>query len=156
MSWPQGEKASKIAWSHEFSAAAKGDGELRMILMIAVAGALGAVSRYAMSQWTYRLLGEPTFPYGTMVVNLLGCFALGFVAHFSLTSSFLTPDLKIAVMIGFLGAFTTFSTFSYETLRLLEGSNWPAALANVIVSVVLGLAAVWGGLTAARTFVTGT
>jgi len=118
------------------------------ILAIALAGAFGAVARYGLSGVVQRFAG-PRFPLGTLTVNVLGCFLLGLLATYSLDRWSISPTTRTALLIGFLGAFTTFSTFSYETLALMrEGAVWRAAL-NVLLSVVVCLAACWAGVTVA-------
>lgn len=119
------------------------------LLYIAVGGALGAVGRYTLSGWVLGLCGEK-FPYGTLAVNLIGCFLVGLVVQVSQTTTLISEEMRKAIVIGFLGALTTFSTFGLETLRLLEQSQWTKALGNVAVSVIVGLAAVWVGITLAR------
>ncbi len=116
---------------------------------IGLFGATGAVARYSVSDWCYRLLGQ-SFPFGTLAVNLIGCFALGFVAHMTQTTELIPAYLRDGVKIGLLGAFTTFSTFGYETLELVQSGQWRAGLLNVVVSVVCGVFAVWLGLSLAR------
>src|SRR4030095_9553432 len=98
--------------------------------MLTVAGALGTRSRWAVSGWAYRLFGE-RFPYGTLLVNVIGCLLIGVVMEVSLLTDLLPPAWRVALTIGFLGGFTTFSTFGYETLRYLEDGAWWPALANV-------------------------
>ncbi len=93
------------------------------ILLIALFGAVGAVGRYSISGFVYRGLGE-SFPYGTLVVNLLGCFLLGLVIHIGQTTDWISPMYRQALTIGTLGALTTFSTFSYETLMQFEAGQW--------------------------------
>lgn len=122
---------------------------LREILLIAVAGALGTASRYGLSGWGYRLLGEH-LPYGTLIVNVLGSLLLGFVMQVGLTSEAIPRSVRIAVAVGFLGAFTTFSTFGYETFRYLEDGAWWPAAANVALNLTLGLGAIWLGVVTAR------
>jgi fluoride exporter len=119
-------------------------------LWIGAAGFLGAVSRYQVEGSIGRRW-PGAFPWGTLAVNLTGCFILGFTFTL-LTERFLPhPDLRSAITIGFIGAYTTFSTFAFETLRLgQEGAVGIAAL-NVVVSVAAGLAAVWGGIVVGRT-----
>jgi CrcB protein len=122
---------------------------LNNLLAVALGGALGALGRYAVSGWTHQLLGT-AFPYGTLVVNIAGCFALGFVVHLGQASQTVPETLGIAVRIGFLGALTTFSTFGYETLRQLEDNQWTLGLANIGANVLIGLLAVWAGATVGR------
>jgi CrcB protein len=119
------------------------------LFAIAGGGALGAVARFLVSGTVYRLLGRD-FPWGTLSVNLIGSFAMGLLFVLLLERSLLAPELRAAVLIGFLGSFTTFSTFSLETLTLAEQGEILTALANVATSVVLCVAACWVGIIAAR------
>ncbi len=119
------------------------------ILAIAGGGALGAVARFLVSTGVYRLLGRE-FPWGTLVVNVLGSFAMGLLFVLLLERSLMAPELRSAILIGFLGSLTTFSTFSLETLTLMERGDMLPALLNVAVSVVVCIAACWAGILAAR------
>ena len=123
--------------------------QLLIVALIGLFGACGAVSRYAVGVTVFRWLGEG-FAYGTLAVNVLGCFLLAVLAHLGTTTDLLEPDLRLALGVGFLGAFTTFSTFGYETMTYLEDGDWLLAAANVSANLVLGLVAVWAGLTLAR------
>ena len=115
------------------------------LLAIALAGALGALARYGLAGLVQRWAG-PRFPLGTLTVNVLGCLLLGWLATLTLDRWSLTPTARTAVLVGFLGAFTTFSTFGYETLALLrEGALWRAGL-NMGASLLLGLAACVAGV----------
>jgi len=116
---------------------------------IALAGALGALSRYGLGSLVHRFTG-PSFPFGTLAVNVLGCFALGAVMHIGLGTTLLSRTARITISIGFIGAFTTFSTFGYETVRLLEEGLWTAAIMNITLSLVLGLGAVVAGFGVGR------
>jgi fluoride exporter len=122
---------------------------LNTILYIGFGGFIGAVLRYIISgsvqQWV-----KPGFPYGTLVVNILGCLMIGILSYLTETRSTFSPEIRSFVFIGLLGAFTTFSTFSNETVGLFKGSAGSLALANVSIHLVLGLAAVWFGNMAAR------
>jgi CrcB protein len=115
-----------------------------LLLFVAVGGALGAVARYGLSGWVQSVSGG-TFPWGTLVVNVLGCFLLGFVFRV-LQLSALSPAFRGAVTVGFLGAFTTFSTFGLETVGLLQDGRWARAAAYAGGSVAIGVAAVVAGL----------
>ncbi len=108
-----------------------------LILMVAAGGALGAVARYGLSGWVQSLLST-TFPLGTLVVNALGSLALGVVLVF-LESLAVTAEVRALVTIGILGAFTTFSTFSYEAVVLLQGGEWARGGMYVGGSLLLGL-----------------
>ena len=116
---------------------------------IALFGAVGCLARYFLSGWVYQLLGRG-FPYGTLAVNLLGAFLIGLIMEFSIRSALIPPLLRISLTIGFLGGFTTFSTFSFETFRLLEEGAILMALGNVLASVLVCLACTWLGIMAAR------
>ncbi len=118
-------------------------------IWIGAAGFAGAVARYAVDGWVSRRTTGP-FPWGTLVVNATGCFLLGLL--FTLfTDRFLPhPALRAALTIGFVGAYTTFSTFSLETVRLVEDGALMYAAGNVVGSLVLGLAAVYAGIFAGR------
>ena len=122
---------------------------MEIAFAVTVCGGLGCLSRYLISGWVYSLLGRG-FPYGTFIVNILGAFILGFLMEFGLRSALLPPTLRIGMTVGFMGGLTTFSTFSYETFRLLEEGNYGSASANVIVSVLVCLLFTWVGIAAAR------
>jgi len=113
------------------------------LLVIAAGGAFGAVSRYLASGWVQGLGGE-FFPWGTLAVNVAGCLALGFAVVW-LQSSIASAELRGFVTIGFMGSFTTFSTFSYETLEMLRDGEWLRAGGYLAGSVVVGLLAVFVG-----------
>ncbi|HWQ33233.1 MAG TPA: fluoride efflux transporter CrcB [Blastocatellia bacterium] len=122
---------------------------MNKLVVVALGGALGALARY----WLGGLISArwPTqFPLGTFVINLTGSFIIGF--FLTLVSQRLTihPHWRLLVAVGFVGAYTTFSTFEYETLRLIEEGNLLSAALNVILSVALGFIAVWLGVVAAR------
>jgi CrcB protein len=114
------------------------------VLYIAVGGAIGAVLRYGLGGWVHAWAGSD-FPWGTLVINTVGSLLLGFLVRF-MEAVALTPDLRALLTIGLLGAFTTFSTFSYETVTLLQGGQWARGLAYSLGSLLLGLVAVLAGL----------
>ena len=115
------------------------------LLAIAGAGALGALARYGLSGTTQRLF-PAGFPGGTLVVNLLGCFLLGLLATLGLERLTLSPTTRTALLVGFLGSFTTFSTFGFESLTLLREGDPARAGLNILLSVGLGIAACWAGV----------
>ena len=122
---------------------------MQIVVSIAVCGALGCLARYWISGWVYDVTGR-SFPYGTLIVNLLVAFCIGFLMEFSLRSAAVSPVLRTGLAIGFLGGLTTFSTFSYETFRLLEDGRLLTAAANVLASVLICLVFTWLGIVAAR------
>jgi CrcB protein len=117
---------------------------LRILLLI-VFGAAGTLARYAM-QGLVQYRTTPGFPTGTLVVNLVGCFLLGGVAQYSLNHLGVSPDWRIALTVGFFGAFTTFSTFSWETIHMLDDGEWGHATFYVLSSVIGGLLLVRAGM----------
>lgn len=121
---------------------------MERFLCICLAGAAGSGTRYLIALWAAQRLGS-SFPYGTLIVNLVGCFAIAAVMHAALTLSW-SPTVRSAIAIGFIGGFTTYSSFNYETTRLLEeGAHGPAAL-NALATIVGSLAAGWLGSMFAR------
>ena len=119
------------------------------VVLIAVFGALGCVSRYFLSGWTYDKLGWG-FPWGTLSVNVVGAFIIGLIMELGLRGALIPPTLRIALVTGFLGGLTTFSTFSYETFRLIETGRFLVAFGNVLISVVTCLFCTWMGIVVAK------
>jgi CrcB protein len=126
---------------------------MQSYIWVAIGGALGSVARYWCSGVAARLIGE-TFPWGTLIVNVLGCLIIGFFATIT------GPDGRLLmgtiprqfVMIGICGGYTTFSSFGLQTLNLLQDGEWLYAGGNIVGSVVLCLLAVWIGHVAAASF----
>ena len=115
------------------------------IIFVGLGGFLGSVFRYLVSGWVYRLFGKPWFPYGTLAVNVLGCFLIGFLGGIAETRQMFSPEGRLFVFIGFLGGFTTFSTFGYEVFTFSQDGQMFASLTNVVLHLFLGLGAVWLG-----------
>ncbi len=122
---------------------------IKNLLFIAGGGALGAVLRYGASLGVYSLFGRG-FPYGTLFVNVVGSLLMGVLSIVLLNRFNVGPEWRAAILVGALGAFTTFSTFSIETMNLLEQGDITRGMLNVVVSVVLCLLAVWTGLILGR------
>jgi len=116
-------------------------------LYVGVGGFFGAGLRFAIGSWMTRALPHALFPYGTLVVNVAGCLLIGFVAAYRQP---LDPGLRLFLMVGLLGGFTTFSTFALETLALTQQHQAGLAFANVALKVCLGLAAAWAGFELGR------
>jgi CrcB protein len=123
---------------------------MQHLIAIAIGGALGALSRY----WMSGLLNnaEHRIPYGTLTCNVLGSFLMGVCFVLILEKSRLSPELRPLLMVGFMGAFTTFSTFSMETIAMLQEGHVMSAAIYILLSVVLCLVALYGGLWFTRLF----
>lgn len=122
------------------------------IAFVAVGGIAGALARYGLSSWILQI-NTTRFPWGTFVVNILGCFLLGIAGSLLAERAVGEHDfVRYAISVGFLGSFTTFSTFQFETLKLLESDAWPIAVAYVGSSVVIGLIAARLGISVFRAF----
>jgi len=119
------------------------------VLLVFLGGGLGATARYGLQGAVYRITGT-VFPYGTLVVNVLGSFLIGFLMAFFEDRFIVNPSLRVFLTIGILGGFTTFSSFSYETIALLRDGSFAAALANIASSVLLCLSATWLGMTSGK------
>ena len=116
-------------------------------LIVGIGGFLGSIARF----WLGGYLGErmgSRFPYGTFVVNMSGCFLIGFVMTILTTKGHLNPNWRYLIPIGFIGAYTTFSTFEFETLRAMQDGQVLVASLNVALSVLIGFIAVWVGAVA--------
>ncbi|MBI4367854.1 MAG: fluoride efflux transporter CrcB [Candidatus Omnitrophica bacterium] len=114
-------------------------------------GALGTAARYLLSGVVYQFLGT-RFPYGTLIVNLIGCFIIGTLVALTEEKFLLGPNARILLMVGFCGAFTTFSTFILETANLIKDGETFRALVNVLVSVVIGFVCLKIGILLGKSF----
>jgi fluoride exporter len=121
----------------------------REVLLVAFGGAGGAVSRYLLSTAVLRMSGG-NFPYGTLAVNLLGAFAIGILVEAAAHVSMISPQVRLLVGVGFLGAFTTFSTLTLETVALANTHQYGYAVLNVFGSIAAGLAATVLGIVLTR------
>jgi CrcB protein len=122
---------------------------LNQTLAIAAGGAVGALLRFWLSNGVYALVGRG-FPYGTLVVNVLGSLAMGYLYILMIERLALAAEWRAFALVGLLGAFTTFSTFSIETVNLLQQADYAKAFANAVVSVVACVAAAFLGVIMAR------
>jgi fluoride exporter len=123
---------------------------LQKLILIAVAGGLGSLARYGLSGVVQNYWSGSLFPYGTVVVNILGCLVFGFLVAVTEGRFAVSPETRTIILVGFMGAFTTFSTFVFETANLLEDSEWLLALGNVSLQNFVGLAALILGLLIGR------
>lgn len=114
-------------------------------VMVGSGGFLGALARYGLGGLVQRQVPGATFPYGTLVVNLMGCLLIGFFAGLTESRQLFTPELRVFGLIGVLGGFTTFSTFGHETFMMVRDGLYLWAVTNVGVQVVLGVTLVWLG-----------
>lgn len=123
-----------------------------IIWYVAAGSAVGGVFRYALGGLLART--APGFPLGTLVINIAGSFLLGWLMRWSLAGPLVSPEWRAALAVGLCGGFTTFSTFSYDTMKLLQDGEWGHAATYVALSVVLALGAAFAGWAAARPFIT--
>ena len=121
------------------------------ILLIALFGAIGTLARYGL-QGVVQIKMGTTYPYGTLLVNLTGCFLLGLIGQLTLNRVIVPPEWRMAIAIGFLGGYTTFSSFGWETAKMLEAGEWLWATSYVTASVVLGLLLSVAGIRLANRF----
>jgi fluoride exporter len=122
---------------------------MQSYLIIGIGGFLGAIARYLLAGWAAQRFGSE-FPYGTLIINVSGCFVIGLFLT-AITGRFAPPpELRLFFAVGFLGAYTTFSTFSFETLALLQSGSYLLAMANLVGSLALGMLAVTAGVFVAR------
>jgi CrcB protein len=119
------------------------------LLLIGLAGLIGTLSRYWLSGVVARRYGE-TFPLGTLVVNLIGCFLVGLLFYLLQERFLVNQTLRTVILIGFLGGFTTFSSFGLQTFTLLQDGEFGLAALNLIASNVVGLFLVWAGYNLAK------
>ncbi|AJQ28562.1 fluoride efflux transporter CrcB [Pelosinus fermentans] len=119
------------------------------IIAVAVGGSIGATARYLVSVWAAERFGAD-FPYGTLIVNVVGCFIIGIFMTLTTERFIVNPYWRLLITVGFLGGLTTFSSFSYETFRVLENSNMIMALYNIGLNLLLGFVATWIGIGVAR------
>jgi len=121
------------------------------ILLIALFGAVGTLARYGL-QGLVQVRTGGTFPYGTLLVNLSGCFLVGLLAQFTMNRMVISPDWRMAIAVGFFGGYTTFSSFGWETAKMMEDGEWLRASAYVTASVVAGLFLSIAGIRLANKF----
>lgn len=122
---------------------------LLKLFLIGAGGFIGSVLRYSLGGFVHKyFLG--LLPYGTLAVNVLGCLIIGFLGELTESRNLFSPELRMFVFIGLLGGFTTFSTFGYETMKLMQSGEALYSFSNIFFQVVLGLAAVWLGIILAK------
>lgn len=118
------------------------------LLLVGLGGGLGSISRFGLSEFIYKIFGK-SFPHGILIVNILGCLIIGALAAFfqkeRLLEHFLTPHFRALLITGFLGGFTTFSSFSLDALTLLQKGEWSKAIIYIMLSVFISMIAVFVG-----------
>lgn len=121
------------------------------ILLIAIFGAVGTLTRYGL-QGIVQVRAGGAFPYGTLLINLTGCFLLGLIGQLTLNRLLISPDWRVAITVGFFGGYTTFSSFGWETAKMLEDGEWLRATTYVAASVFVGLFLSVAGIRLANRF----
>jgi len=119
------------------------------LLWISLGGALGTAARYLLGNWLLRVAG-PAFPWGTLAVNVIGSLLLGLIMQIALSTDWISPMLRLTLATGVMGGFTTYSSFNYETLRMVEGGSWLLAGVNIGVMLVSCLLAGYVGVMIGR------
>lgn len=123
---------------------------MKAVVLVALGGALGSVARFKLSGWVLHHAVSWRFPIGTLVVNVVGCLVAGVLAGMSARHHALTPDVRLLLFTGLLGGFTTFSAFGLETVLLMKRGEWAIAAANVSISVLAAVIALWLGFAVAE------
>ncbi|HYL64958.1 MAG TPA: fluoride efflux transporter CrcB [Candidatus Methylomirabilis sp.] len=121
------------------------------LFLIAIFGAVGTLARYGL-QGLVQIRVPSVFPYGTLLVNLSGCFLLGLIGQFALNRMAISPDCRVAITVGFFGGYTTFSSFGWETAKMMEDGEWLRATTYVGASVIFGLLLSVAGIRLANRF----
>ena len=123
---------------------------IKQIFIVGAGGFIGSILRFMISGWVQRLAITGVFPYGTLVVNVLGCFLIGVLGGLAEHRQVLEPGQRLFLMIGVLGGFTTFSTFAFETLSLVQDAEVLKGMVNTLLQVILGFAAAFAGFVGTR------
>ena len=114
-------------------------------IIIGIGGSCGAILRFIIETWVNSCSGSSVFPFGTLTVNLIGCLLIGFLFGIIAISQLINPRARLFLTVGFLGSLTTFSSFGYETFKLIGDREFLTALLNVLIQITAGLTAVWAG-----------
>jgi CrcB protein len=115
------------------------------LFLVGAGGFFGSVARYTLSGLVYRILSTPYFPYGTLAVNVVGCLLIGFFGGLAESRQLFNPEIRLLIFIGFLGGFTTFSTFGYEVFSFAREGQIISSLMNILLHIILGIGATWLG-----------
>jgi len=114
-------------------------------VLVGIAGVIGTLLRYVLGLWVQQSVPPTSFPVGTLTVNLLGCFALGWISQWVMGKSRISPSIRTSISTGLIGSFTTFSTFSAETVQLFRQGLWGNGIGYAGLSMIGGLCLVWMG-----------
>ncbi len=117
-----------------------------IIILVGIGGFIGATLRYLVGNWIQNLSGNPEFPYGTLLVNLIGCLIIGFVIAISETQDNISQEIQIFLTVGVLGGFTTFSAFGIDTVNFIRNGDLHLGAINIVLQLTLGILAAWLGL----------
>ncbi len=126
------------------------EAEMIKVLMVSIGGTTGCLCRYWVSGLSQRLFDNPFFPYGTLTVNVVGCLLIGLLGGISETRQVFSPEVRVLIFVGFLGGFTTFSTFGYEIFMAVRDGQFIPALANLFFHLILGFGSVWLGFSLSK------
>lgn len=119
---------------------------MKQALIVGAGGFVGCIARYGVGVLVTRLFGTPTFPYATLIVNVVGCLLIGVLGGLAQTTRVLSPDLQLLLITGMLGGLTTYSTFGYQAVTLGRDGHLTTAMLFVTLHLIVGLSAVWFGL----------
>ncbi len=125
---------------------------MKDVLAVGIGGFLGCIARYLVSVLFVRLFDEPTFPFATLTVNVVGCLLIGWLGTLAESAQLISPPMQLFLIVGFLGGFTTYSAFGYQTLTLVQDGHSLTAFLNIAAHIIFGFGAVWLGALIAKQF----
>ncbi len=120
------------------------------LIYVGLGGLIGSIGRYLASGAVHQIFPGTFFPLGTAIVNIIGCFLIGILTGLAELRNLLSPEMRMFLLIGLLGGFTTFSTFGHETIALMRDGQFLHAVGNVLIQVIIGLSGVWLGYNVTR------
>jgi fluoride exporter len=120
------------------------------IILVGIGGFCGSVFRYLLSGWVQKIPWLETFPWGTLTVNVVGCFLIGLFGGLAENRQLFSTEMRLLLFVGLFGGFTTFSTFGFETFSFMQDGQWLGSLVNIGLQVIFGLIAVWAGYISSR------
>ena len=126
------------------------------LLLVGFGGAAGSICRYLLGGWVYAAMGKPEFPFGTFAVNMIGCLLIGFLNQYAEGRQLIAAQFRLLMVVGFLGGFTTFSSFGYETVDLIREGEPAYAAINAVAQVLIGIGGCALGIWIGKQFWPGT